>query len=216
MYHQLFTPFLRFWRWWVYFSRTYIRAYVYETGLYYLYLTVRAKNYSVLQHCLPFTFTFYSQNFFRCRDMWNYLDVITLLIYLLIVILRIVTIARGVHPYHNRWLEIVNYFYGVNTMLLVLRFSSILELNSVVGPLQLALVRMLIDLLIILVQFVFIIIAFSLAITKCFIAEMSYMTSTTNQTEGVTKYDVWVFYADIEWYRQLGLALYLVTSIPKW
>lgn len=24
-----------------------------------------------------------------------------------------------IHPYHNRWLEIVNYFYGVNTMLLV-------------------------------------------------------------------------------------------------
>ena len=145
------------------------------------------RNYSVLHHCLLFTVTFYS---YRCRDMWNYLDVITLLIYLLIVILRIVTIARGVHPYHNRWLEIVNYFYGVNTMLLVLRFSSILELNSVVGPLQLALARMLIDLLIILVQFFFIIIAFSLAITKCFIAEMSYMTSTNNQTEDVAKYDV--------------------------
>ena len=188
MYCQLVTPFLRFWRR-EFISLGRISDYVYETGLYYLYLTERAKNYSVLHHCLLFTFTFYSKKLFRCRDMWNYLDVITLLIYLLIVILRIVTIARGVQPYHNRWLEIVNYFYGVNTMLLVLRFSSILELNSVVGPLQLALVQMLIDLLIILVQFFFIIIAFSLAITKCFMAEMSYLTSTNNQTEGVTKYD---------------------------
>ena len=119
--------------------------------------------------------------------MWNYLDVITLLIYLLIVILRTVTVARGGDPYQNRLLEIVNYFYGANTMLLVLRFSSVLELSSVVGPLQLALFRMLIDLMIILGQFFFVIIAFSLVITKCYIAEMSYMTSTKNQTEALAK-----------------------------
>lgn len=53
------------------------------------------RNYYVLHHRLLFTVTFYSQNLFRCRDMWNYLDVITLLIYFLIVILRIVTIACG-------------------------------------------------------------------------------------------------------------------------
>lgn len=134
--------------------------------------------------------------------MWNYLDVFTLLVYVLIVILRIVTFARGGDPYHNRLLEIVNCFYGVNTTLLVLRFSSILELSSVLGPLQLALFRMLIDLLIILVQFFFVIIAFSLAITKSYVAEMSYMTSTNNQTEDGTKYNVWAFDSDIEWYRQ--------------
>ncbi|KAL9984532.1 hypothetical protein ACROYT_G006836 [Oculina patagonica] len=124
------------------------------------------------------------------KDMWNYLDVITLLIYLLIVVLRIATIARGGDPYHNRLLEFVNYLYGVNTMLLVLRFSSILELSSVVGPLQLALFRMLIDLLIILVQFCFVIMAFSVAITKSYVAEISYLTSTDNHTEDVTKYNV--------------------------
>ncbi|XP_020604671.1 short transient receptor potential channel 4-like isoform X2 [Orbicella faveolata] len=123
--------------------------------------------------------------------MWNYLDVITLLIYVLIVILRVVAIARGGDPYHNRLLEFAHYFYGVNTMLLVLRFSSVLELSSVVGPLQLALFRMLIDLLIILVQFFFVMIAFSLVITKCYMAEMSYMTSTNNQTEVVAKYNVY-------------------------
>ena len=42
--------------------------------------------------------------------MWNYLDVITLLIYVLIVILLVVTIARGGDPYHNRLLEFAHYF----------------------------------------------------------------------------------------------------------
>ena len=133
----------------------------------------------------------YLQSFCLFRDMWNYLDVFTLLIYLLIVVLRIVTITRGGEPYHNRLLEIVNYLYGVNTMLLVLRFSSVLELSSVVGPLQLALFRMLVDLAIILVQFCFVIIAFSVAITKGYVAEMSYLTPTNNQTEDIpTKYNV--------------------------
>lgn len=131
----------------------------------------------------------YHNRLYLCRDMWNYLDVITLLIYLLIVILRIATFARGGDPYHTRLLECAHYFYGVNKMLLVLRFSSVLELSAVVGPLQLALFRMLIDLVIILVQFSFVILAFSLVITKCYIAGMSYMTSPTTQTTGVAKYN---------------------------
>ena len=113
--------------------------------------------------------------------------------YLLILILRTVTVVRGGDPYQNRVLEIVNNLYGVNTMLLVLRFSSILTLDPVIGPLQLALFRMLIDLLIIVVQFFVVVIAFSLAITKSYVAEMSYVTSSNNQTEDVDKYNVWVF-----------------------
>ena len=109
--------------------------------------------------------------------------------------LRILTFIRGGDPYHNRLLEVANYFYGANTMLLVLRFSSVLELSEGVGPLQLALFRMLIDLVVILVQFFFVIIAFSLAITKSYIAEMSYMTSPNNQTGDLAKYNVRVFSA---------------------
>ena len=90
--------------------------------------------------------------------------------------------ARGGDPYHNRLLEIVNYLYGVNTLFLILRFSSILELNSVVGPLQLALFRMCVDLLIIIIQFCFVIGAFTVAITKSYTAEMSYLTPPNNQS----------------------------------
>ncbi|KAL9984528.1 hypothetical protein ACROYT_G006831 [Oculina patagonica] len=121
------------------------------------------------------------------KDMWNYVDVLTLVIYIVIVFMRIVSVARGGEPYQNGLLEVTNHLYGVNTMFLVLRFSSILSISAVVGPLQLALFRMFVDLLTILLQFAFVICAFSLAITKIYTAEMSYLTTTHNRTgEGIT------------------------------
>ena len=126
--------------------------------------------------------------------MWNYVDIITLVIYVLMVVLRIAIIARGGVPYHNRLLEIVNYLYGVNTLFLILRFSSILELSSVVGPLQLALFRMCVDLFIILIQFCFVICGFSMAIVKSYKAELSYEFSPASNHAGImTKYQKWVF-----------------------
>ena len=110
--------------------------------------------------------------------MWNYVDVLTLSLHALIFVLRTTSIIRGGIPYNNRLLEVANYFYGINTLFLVLRFSSILEVNKTVGPLQLALFRMCIDLFIILVQFAFVIVAFSVAITMIYTAEMSYLTPT--------------------------------------
>ena len=111
---------------------------------------------------------------FHSRDMWNYLDMGIVFIYVVILVCRIATFIIGGDAFHNRWLEIANYSYGFNTLFLTLRFSSILELSSVVGPLQLALFQMLRDLLIILIQFAFVIVAFSMAITKCYTAEKSY------------------------------------------
>lgn len=120
--------------------------------------------------------------------MWNYLDVLTLVIYIVIVTLRIVTVAQGGEAYHNSLLVFINHLYGVNTMFLVMRFSSVLSLNAVVGPLQLALFRMFVDLLIILLQFAFVIVAFSLAITKVYTAEMSYLTPIHNHTGDARRY----------------------------
>ncbi|XP_020604926.1 short transient receptor potential channel 5-like isoform X2 [Orbicella faveolata] len=122
------------------------------------------------------------------KDMWNYVDVLTLFVYIGIIFLRIVTIVRGGDPYHNSLLEVTNRLYGVNTLLLVMRLSSLLAVSAVVGPLQLALFRMFVDLLIILLQFGFVIAAFSLAITKIYTAEMSYLTPTHNQTEYQAEY----------------------------
>ena len=119
--------------------------------------------------------------------MWNWIDLLTMAIYIIIFILRVVIIIRGGDPFHNRLLEIVNYFYGFNTMLLILRSSSILVLSAVFGPLQMALFRMIVDLTIILVQFAFVIVAFSMTLAKIHSAEMSYLISknqTANSLEG--------------------------------
>ena len=123
--------------------------------------------------------------------MWNYVDAVTLSLHAVIFTLRVVSVIRGGDPYHNRLLEITYYIYGINTLLLVLRFSSILEANKTVGPLQLALFRMCVDLFIILVQFGFVIVAFSVAITMVYTAEISYVTpppgagqSNTNRAKG--------------------------------
>lgn len=121
------------------------------------------------------------------RDMWNYLDVIVEIMYVFIVILRITTIARGGIPYNNRLLEISNYLYGINTLLMVLRVSSILELSPTIGPLQLALYRMCGDLLIIVSQYCFVILGFSMAITKSYKAELSYLTPPSYSGESVGK-----------------------------
>ena len=120
--------------------------------------------------------------------MWNYVDVLTLTLHALIFVLRITSIIHGGDPYHNRLLEVINYLYGINTLLLVLRFSSILEVNKTVGPLQLALFRMFIDLVIILVQFFFVIVAFSVAITMVYTAEMSYLTPTNEVESNGTRF----------------------------
>ncbi|XP_068743962.1 short transient receptor potential channel 4-like [Montipora capricornis] len=109
------------------------------------------------------------------KDMWNYIDVLVLIIYLFILVMRLVVVIQGGEPSKNRLLEIASYLYGFNTLLLILRFSSFVGLNSTVGPLQLAFFRMCVDLFIILIQFIFIIAAFSVAITKCHTAGMSYV-----------------------------------------
>lgn len=135
------------------------------------------------------------------RDMWNYLDVIVEIIYVFIVILRITTIARGGIPYNNRLLEISNYLYGINTLLMVLRVSSILELSPTIGPLQLALYRMCGDLLIILSQYCFVILGFSMAITKSYKAELSYLTPPSYSGESVGKSMEWVCFWSLHRYH---------------
>ena len=99
--------------------------------------------------------------------MWNYVDMVILGLFFMMLVLRCFTLNET-HPYQSRLLQVVNILYGISTLLLTLRFSSILEVNKTVGPLQLALFRMCIDLLIILTQFSFVIMAFSAAITKVY------------------------------------------------
>lgn len=109
------------------------------------------------------------------KDMWNYIDLLALIVYIFILVLRIAIMAHGGAHSNNRLLEIANYLYGFDTLLLILRFSCIVGLSSNFAPLQLAIFRMCVDLVVILVQFVFIIGAFSVAITKGYVAGKSFV-----------------------------------------
>lgn len=117
--------------------------------------------------------------------MWNYVDVLIMLVYAFVFSSRVATIIIGGDPFNNRLLELANYGYGFSAMLLILRFTSILVLSPVIGPLQLALFQMYGDLLVVLVQFGFVIVAFSLAITKCYAAETSFLTPLSNGSNNV-------------------------------
>lgn len=77
---------------------------------------------------------------------------------------------------NNRALVITGYLYGLNTMFLTFRaFGLVMEITRGVGAIQIALFFILKDVAIIFWQFIAAILAFSIAITKVYVAEKSYL-----------------------------------------
>ena len=114
---------------------------------------------------------------FVCSDRWNILDLITLIIYFATFALRMVTLAVSESVTDNRSLVIAGYFYGINTMFLTLRtIGHVMETTKQIGPIQIALFHILSDLVTIFWQFIATILAFSIAITKVYVAEKSFIS----------------------------------------
>ena len=110
-------------------------------------------------------------------DRWNILDLTTLIIYFTTFILRMATLALAESVTNNRYLVIAGYLYGLNTMFLTLRaFGHVMETTKHIGPIQIALFHILSDLITIFWQFVATILAFSIAITKVYMAEKSFIS----------------------------------------
>ncbi|KAL9984536.1 hypothetical protein ACROYT_G006841 [Oculina patagonica] len=108
-------------------------------------------------------------------DRWNVLDLITLVVYFITFILRVITWGISTHVAGNRLLVIAQYLYGLNATILTLRvFGSLLEANKGTGITHIALVSIVEDVAIIFIQFFVGILACSLAMTKVLIAEHSY------------------------------------------
>ena len=119
-------------------------------------------------------------------DAWNVLDFITLVIYLLTFFLRTITWGLTTSTINNRAIVVAGYFYGVNTMLLTFRsFGQVMETSEGVGVIQIALLQMFGDVTTIFWQFSAAILAFSLAITKVYMAERSYISKGNNITQGL-------------------------------
>ena len=105
------------------------------------------------------------------------MDLITLIIYSVTFVLRMVTLAVSESVTNNRSLVIAGYLYGVNTMFLTLRvFGHVMETTKQIGPIQIALFHILSDLVTIFWQFMATILAFSIAITKVYVAEKSFIS----------------------------------------
>ena len=104
------------------------------------------------------------------------MDLITLIMYFATFVLRMVTLAVSKSLTNNRSLVIAGYFYGLNTMFLTLRaFGHVMETKQI-GPIQIALFHILSDLVTIFWQFIAAILAFSIAITKVYVAERSFVS----------------------------------------
>lgn len=85
---------------------------------------------------------------------------------------------------NNEELVIAGFLYGLNTMLLTIRvFGQLMEATRFMGVTQIALFQIIGDVIGIFCQFLTVIIAFSFAITKVYLAETSYLGNIKNSTE---------------------------------
>ena len=122
--------------------------------------------------------------YYLFSDRWNVLDMVSLLIYFVTFILRMITWGISTSVPGNRSLVIAQYLYGLNAAILTVRvFGSLLEANKGTGITHIALVRIVEDVAVIFVQFVVGILASSLAMTKVLLAEHSF----TGDDEGVLR-----------------------------
>ncbi|KAL9952839.1 hypothetical protein ACROYT_G040152 [Oculina patagonica] len=137
-------------------------------------------------------------------DPWNLLDFISLLVYFIILILRVATLVQSGSVMNNRVLAIAGYFYSLNTLCLTLRvFGNITEQSRHLGVIQIALFGILKDMTTIILQFVASILAFSIAITKVYMAEQSFVANgnagneNTCRSSGLSCW--WVMVGHLGW-----------------
>ena len=108
-------------------------------------------------------------------DRWNVLDFIILVLYLITFVLRIITWMNSTDVSENSLLAVSEYFYGFIAMFLTLRaFGQVIEGVRGMGAIQIALFFVIWDVMAIFWQFLAMILAFSLAMTKIYVAEKAY------------------------------------------
>lgn len=123
--------------------------------------------------------------FFNFSDRWNKLDLISLLVYSLIFVLRTgALIMPGSSEPSKRVLAFTGYLYGLNTLCLTIRTCCFLmEQFKAVGIIQIAFFEILEDVTVVLAQFVAVLMAFSIALTKIYMTDI-YLRP--RETEGGT------------------------------
>ena len=85
---------------------------------------------------------------------------------------------------NNRTLAVAGYFYSFNTLCLTLRaFGYVMEQSRTIGTVQIALFSILTDIHAVYGQFTAAILAFSIAITKVYMAEKSFSAGGDDKNE---------------------------------
>ena len=119
-------------------------------------------------------------HYFSFSDRWNKIDFILLAVYVVIFILRMIAWAKSDAVADNRLLAVAGYGYGLNAMLLTLRvFGHAMESMRRMGAILIAFFFIMLDVLAIFWQFMGMILAFSLAMTKIYVVEKSYALNVT-------------------------------------
>ena len=121
---------------------------------------------------------------FSFSDRWNKIDFVILAVYVVIFILRMIAWATSHAVADNRLLAVAGYGYGLNAMLLTLRvFGHAMESMRRMGAILIAFFFIMWDVLAIFWQFMAMILAFSLGMTKIYVVEKSFaLNVTTNAT----------------------------------
>ena len=113
---------------------------------------------------------------FVSSDPWNLLDSISILIFVIILTLRVITLLTSGTEMNNRALAVSGYLYSFNTLCLTLRiFGHVAEQSRNLGVIQIALFNILREITTILLQFIAGVMAFSIAITKVYMAQKSFV-----------------------------------------
>lgn len=136
-------------------------------------------------------------------DRWNKLDVISVLTYLVILVLRLTTWITSESVTNNRAVLVAGYLYSFNTLFLTLRIGHVVETFKDPGTIQIALFNVLQDVFTIMWQFLAALLAFSVALTKIFLAEKTFHPSGGSQqnlactTSGVSCW--WKILTHLSW-----------------
>lgn len=113
------------------------------------------------------------------------MDLATLIVYSCAFFLKIAVWSSSTTTVvNNRALTVSGYLYGLNTMILTFRvFGQVMETVKGLGTIQIALFSIISDVATIFWQFAAAILAFSFAITKVYMTEISFIQTRFNGTD---------------------------------
>ena len=121
---------------------------------------------------------------FPNSDRWNHFDILVILIFFCLILpLRIFTLETSESVTNNRVLVVAGYLYGFNTMFLTVRvFGQMLETIEGIGAIQIALFQIIRAVIVVLVHFIAITLAFSSTLTKVYVAQSSMVEDDPKKT----------------------------------